>query len=58
MGPKYEVNAFTGYYPYPATDINQTGDGIYSRMQVASRTSIRSRMVAETISSKPSTSAR
>ena len=34
MGPKYEVNAFTGYYPYPATDINQTGDGIYKRMQV------------------------
>jgi hypothetical protein len=33
MGPKYEVNAFTGYYPYPATDINQTGDGIYKRMQ-------------------------
>ncbi|MDG2292215.1 MAG: hypothetical protein P8L37_06120 [Phycisphaerales bacterium] len=35
MGPKYEVNAFTGYYPYPATDLNQTGDGIYKRVQIA-----------------------
>ena len=34
MGPKFEVNAFTGYYPYPATDGQQTGNGIYKRMQV------------------------
>jgi hypothetical protein len=34
MGPKYEINAFTGYYPYPATDLNNTGDGIYKRVQI------------------------
>ncbi len=35
MGPKFEVNAFTGYYPYPATDLNNTGNGTYKRVQVA-----------------------
>ena len=34
MGPKFEVNAFTGYYPYPPTNGNNTGDGIYKRVQV------------------------
>ncbi|MDG1899121.1 MAG: dockerin type I domain-containing protein [Phycisphaerales bacterium] len=34
MGPKYEVNAFTGDYPYPATNLNTSGDGIYKRVQV------------------------
>lgn len=34
MGPKFEVNAFTGYYPFPPTDLNSTGDGIYKRVQV------------------------
>ena len=34
MGPKYEVNAFTGEYPYPATDLSATGNGIYKRVQV------------------------
>tara|TARA_B100001059_G_scaffold10879_1_gene8845 strand:+ start:2499 stop:4028 length:1530 start_codon:yes stop_codon:yes gene_type:complete len=34
MGPKYEVNAFTGEYPFPATDLNSTGNGIYKRLQV------------------------
>ena len=33
-GPKYEVNAFTGVYPYPATDMNEPGDVIYKRLQV------------------------
>ena len=36
MGPKYEVNAFTGEYPYPPTNGSATGDGIYKRVQVAS----------------------
>lgn len=35
LGPKFEVNAFTGEYPYPATDISQTGNSIYKRVQVA-----------------------
>lgn len=35
MSPKYEVNAFTGVYPYPGTDLTATGDGIYKRVQVA-----------------------
>ena len=34
MGPKFEVNAFTGEYPYPATDLNLTGNGIYKRVQI------------------------
>ena len=34
MSPKYEVNAFTGVYPYPGTDLNTTGNGIYKRVQV------------------------
>lgn len=34
LGPKYEVNAFTGVYPYPATDMSDTGDAIYKRLQV------------------------
>jgi len=34
MGPKYEVNAFTGVYPYPPTNGSSTGDGIYKRVQI------------------------
>jgi hypothetical protein len=34
MGPRSEVNAFTGDFPYPFTAINQTGDAIYKRLQV------------------------
>ena len=34
MSPKYEVNAFTGQYPYPGWNLNTTGDGIYKRLQV------------------------
>jgi len=33
MGPRTEVNAFTGDYPYPFTAINQTGDAIYKRLR-------------------------
>lgn len=35
MGPRTEVNAQTGAYPYPFTSINQTGDAIYKRVQVS-----------------------
>ncbi len=34
MGPRTEVNAFTGDYPYPFTSIGQTGDLIYKRLRV------------------------
>ena len=34
MSAKYEVNAFTGEYPYPGWNLNSTGDGIYKRLQV------------------------
>lgn len=34
MGPRTEVNALTGHYPYPFTSINQTGDAVYKRLQV------------------------
>ncbi len=36
LGPKFEVNAFTGVFPYPATDLPNTGNAIYKRLQVAS----------------------
>ena len=35
LGPRFEVNAHTGYYPYPFTGKDQTGDSIYKRVQVA-----------------------
>ena len=36
LGPRSEVNAHTGYYPYPFTHGNQgsTGDAAYKRIQV------------------------
>jgi len=35
LGPRSEVNAYTGQYPYPyQTAFNATGDAIYKRMQV------------------------
>ncbi|MBL4697754.1 MAG: hypothetical protein JKX70_02865 [Phycisphaerales bacterium] len=34
MGPRSEVDAFTGDFPYPFTSIGQTGDAIYKRLQV------------------------
>ena len=33
LGPRSEVNAATGVYPYPFTTQNQTGDDIYKRLQ-------------------------
>ena len=34
LGPKFEVNPYTGYFPFPATDLNNTGNSIYKRLQV------------------------
>jgi hypothetical protein len=34
MGPRTEVNAFTGDFPYPFTSINQPGEATYKRLQV------------------------
>jgi len=34
LGPRSEVNAFTGDYAYPFTSQGQTGDAIYKRLQV------------------------
>jgi hypothetical protein len=34
LGPKFEVNASTGDFPYPATDQTNTGSAIYKRLQV------------------------
>ena len=35
MGPKFEVNAATGVYPWVPTDFALTGNAIYKRLQVA-----------------------
>lgn len=34
LGPRFEVNAHTGAFPYPYTFRGQTGNGIYKRIQV------------------------
>ena len=34
MGGKWTVNAYSGYYPFPPPDLNNTGNGIYKRVQV------------------------
>jgi len=34
LGPKFEVDAFSGDFPYPPTDGSVTGDAIYKRLQV------------------------
>jgi cysteine-rich repeat protein len=34
LGPKFEVNATTGVFPYPYTGHGLTGDAIYKRLQV------------------------
>lgn len=34
LGPKFEVNPYTGEFVFPATDLNQTGNSIYKRLQV------------------------
>ncbi len=37
LGPKFEVNASSGVYPYPATGLGMTGDPIYKRLQLRHR---------------------
>jgi len=34
MGPRFEVNASTGFFPYPPTNGNQTGNAVFKRVQV------------------------
>lgn len=34
MGPKFEVNTTTGFHPHPVTNISQTGNAIFKRLQV------------------------
>ncbi|HXV75126.1 MAG TPA: hypothetical protein VD788_02325 [Candidatus Polarisedimenticolaceae bacterium] len=34
MGPKSEVRAWNGVFPWPPTDVDLTGDAIYKRLQV------------------------
>ncbi len=34
LGPRSEVNPYTGEYPYPFTTINQGGNAIYKRIQI------------------------
>jgi len=34
MGPRFEVNAATGVFPYPPTGQGQSGNAIYKRVQV------------------------
>jgi len=34
LGPRTEVNPYTGVFPYPFTGINQTGNTIFKRLQV------------------------
>jgi hypothetical protein len=34
LGPKFEVNPYTGEFPYPATDLFLEGNTIYKRLQV------------------------
>ena len=33
LGPKFEVNPHTGVYPYPPTDLNNSGNSVYKRLQ-------------------------
>lgn len=34
LGPKFEPNPVTGVHPHPVTDMGNTGDAIYKRLQV------------------------
>lgn len=34
LGPRFEVNPYTGVFPWPYTDSGLTGDAIYKRLQV------------------------
>jgi hypothetical protein len=34
LGPKFEIDPFTGYFAFPPTDFHQTGDALYKHLQV------------------------
>lgn len=34
LGPRFEINAFTGQFPWPPSFINQTGGATFKRLQV------------------------
>lgn len=34
LGPRFEINAFTGEYPWPPSFINNTGNAVYKRLNV------------------------
>jgi hypothetical protein len=34
LGPRFEINAFTGEFPWPPSFINQTGNNVFKRLQV------------------------
>jgi hypothetical protein len=34
LGPKFEVNAYKGLYPFPPTNHSQTGNNVFKRLQV------------------------
>ncbi len=34
MGPRFEVNPATGFFEFPATDQDQSGDDVFKRLQV------------------------
>lgn len=34
LGPRFEINAYTGEFPWPPAFINQTGNQIFKRLQV------------------------
>lgn len=34
LGPRFEINAYTGQFPWPPTFRNNTGNAIYKRLQV------------------------
>ena len=34
LGPRFEINAYTGEFPWPPSFINQTGNQVFKRLQV------------------------
>jgi hypothetical protein len=34
LGPRFEINAYTGQFPWPPSFINNTGNAVYKRLQV------------------------
>ncbi len=42
LGPRFEINAFTGEFPWPPSFINQTGSATFKRLQVPSNSVVSS----------------